>query len=173
MVKVESRVQIDRSLATVFGYLAQPQKWPEWLDGILDASLEGAESLSQGSRVRLIIKFLGRRFEATGQVIEYRQDDRIGMQVLSGPFPMSWRYRVEEVDGRTILTTTLEGEPGSFFAIAGPLLKPVLQRHFDDDHATLKALMELRAPIARDFPDSPSSDRRYRWPKTTRLEDQP
>jgi ligand-binding SRPBCC domain-containing protein len=149
MVSVESQVNIDRPVSAVFDYLARPTNWPQWLDGILDATPEGAGSLGKGSRVRLVIKFLGRRFETTAQATEYRQDDRIGMQLLSGPFPMAWMHRVEEADGGTLLTTTLEGDPGSFFAIAGPLLKGLLQRHFDDDHATVKALLELpsMAPV--------------------------
>jgi hypothetical protein len=94
---------------------------------------------------RTAIKFLGRRFEITAEVTEYRQDDRFEMRGLSGPFPISWIHRVEEIDGGTRLSTTPEAEPGSFFTIAGSMVKPLLQRHLDDDHATLKALLELPA----------------------------
>ncbi len=55
---------------------------------------------------------------------------------------MAWMHRVEGADGGTLLTTTLEADPGSFFTIAGSLLKGLLQRHFDNDHAALKALLE-------------------------------
>jgi polyketide cyclase/dehydrase/lipid transport protein len=149
MVSVESRVNINRSVSAVFGYLAQPTNWPQWLDGILEATAEGAGSLGEGSRVHLVIKFLGRRFETTAHATEYRQDDRIGMQVQSGPFPMAWMHRVEEANGGTLVTTSLDADPGRFFSPAGPLLRGLLQRHFDDDHATLKVLLELpsMAPV--------------------------
>ncbi len=73
-------------MSAAFDYLARPPNWPQWLDGILDATPEG--------RVHLVIKFLGRLFETTAQATEYRQDDRIGMQLLARPFHMAWMHRV-------------------------------------------------------------------------------
>jgi hypothetical protein len=97
-----------------------------------------------GNKVQQVIKFLGRRFDVTAQVVEYQKDGRIGMRVLSGPFPMAWTHALAQAGAGSSLTTRLEVDPGTYFAIAGPLLKPVVQRHFDADHATLKALLEAR-----------------------------
>jgi len=44
------------------------------------------------------------------------------------------------------LTTVLEADPGTYFRLAAPLVKPLLQRQLDADHATLKALVEDGVP---------------------------
>jgi hypothetical protein len=137
-------VEIERSVDQVFGYLSEPGNWTQWLEGIVESRQEVAGSLGMGNRVQQVIKFLGRRFNVMAQVVEYQKDGRIGMRVLSGPFPMAWTHVLAPAGVGSSLTTRLEVDPGTYFAIAGPLLKPVLQRHFDADHASLKALLESR-----------------------------
>jgi carbon monoxide dehydrogenase subunit G len=146
VLRVESTVDVRRSVDQVFGYLSDPGNWTQWLEGIVESSLEEGQTLRQGARVRQVIKFLGRRFDVTAEVIEYQAGDRIGMRVLSGPFPMAWTHVLQQAGEGTRLTTSLEVDPGTYFRLAGPLLKPVLQRHFDADHAGLKALLEAPVP---------------------------
>ncbi len=142
MVKVESRADISRRPDEVFAFLADPANWSKWLDGIVDSKQQGVGPMRPGTRVAQVVRFLGRRFEVTAEVVEHRPDSRLAMKVISGPFPMSWAHAVAATDGGCAVTTTLEADPGRFFRIAGPLLKPLLQRHFDDDHASLKDLLE-------------------------------
>ncbi len=142
MVKVESRVEIDRRPADVFAFLADPDNWSKWLDGIIESKQQGPGGMKPGTRVDQVIKFLGRRFDTTAEVVDCHWGSRLIMKVISGPFPMTWTHTVAAADGGSAVTTTLQADPGRFFRLAGPLLKPVLQRHFNDDHTTLKALLE-------------------------------
>lgn len=59
---------------------------------------------------------------------------------------MAWTHTLDESDRGSHLTTSLEADPSSYFRIAGTLLKPVLQRHLDGDHQTLRALLTIHAP---------------------------
>jgi hypothetical protein len=68
------------------------------------------------------------------------------MQVLTGPFPMALTMTVEGIGQESRLTTVLEADPGTYFRLAAPLVKPLLQRQLDADHATLKALLEEAVP---------------------------
>ncbi len=149
MVKVESRVEINRRPADVFAFLIEPANWSSWLDGIIECRQLGAGGMTAGTRVSQVIRFLGRRFDTTAEVVDCQRDLRLTMKVISGPFPMSWTHLVDAADEGSAVTTTLDADPGRFFRVAGPLLKPLLQRHFDDDHATLKALLERASSTQR------------------------
>lgn len=142
MVEVESRVNINREPGEVFGFLAEPANWALWLEGIVESKQHGRGAITVGTRVNQVVKFLGRRFDITAQVIECDWNRRLTMKVISGPFPMSWTHLVVARDGGSAVITKLEANPGRFFRIAGPLLKPLVQRHFDEDHAALKSILE-------------------------------
>ena len=55
-----------------------------------------------------------------------------------------WTYTCEEVSGGTRYTQVIEGEPGGFFRLAGPLLERAIKRQFRADLETLKDLLEAK-----------------------------
>jgi hypothetical protein len=73
---------------------------------------------------------------------------------------MSWTHEVEPAGSGTRMTTRLEADPGMFFSIAGPVLRPLVQHHLDADHNHLKTILEGRrlqaAEEHKGFPDSRS-----------------
>jgi uncharacterized membrane protein len=142
MLTMESRIEVARPVDQLFAYLSDLSNWPQWLAGIQESRIEGSERIGVGAKVRQVAKFLGRRFEITGQVVEFSANKKIAMQVLSGPFPMALTMTVESIGQGSRLTTVLEADPGTYFRLAAPLVKPLLQRQLDADHATLKALVE-------------------------------
>ena len=142
MLRVQVGVTIERSVDEVYGYLADPANWVNWLEGFVRSSADGELPLRVGSKLHQTVRFLGRRFDIDGEVTELVPRATIGVRVVSGPFPMAWRHVVSSSAGGTLMTTVLEAEPGSYFRVAGPLLKPMLQRHLSDDHKHLKTLLE-------------------------------
>ena len=142
MLRVQVEVAIKRPVDDVYQYLADPANWVNWLEGFVQSRQEGAMPLKVGSKLHQAVRFLGRRFDIDSEVTELVHDATIGVRVVSGPFPMAWRHLVATSGGGTRMTTVLEAEPGSYFKVAGPLLKPMLQRHLGDDHKRLKTLLE-------------------------------
>jgi ribosome-associated toxin RatA of RatAB toxin-antitoxin module len=146
MLTMESRIEIARPVDQLFAYLSDLSNWPQWLVGIQESRIEGSEKIGVGAKVRQVAKVLGRRFEITGQVVEFDPNKKIAMQVLTGPFPMALTLTFEAIGRASRLTTVLEADPGTYFRLAAPLVKPLLQRQLDADHATLKALVEELIP---------------------------
>jgi hypothetical protein len=58
--------------------------------------------------------------------------------------PQEWTLTFEEVLGGTRYTEVLEGEPGGFSRLAGPLLEAAGRRQFRADLGTLKDLTEAQ-----------------------------
>jgi hypothetical protein len=64
---------------------------------------------------------------------------------MGGPIPnQEWTYTFEEVAGGTYLTRAVEGEPGSFFKLADPLIERFFKRQIKSDLETLKDLLEAQ-----------------------------
>src|SRR5712692_1383969 len=146
MLTMESRIEIAHPVDQLFAYLSDLSNWPQWLVGIQESRIEGSEKIGVGTKVRQVAKFLGRRFEVTGRIVEFEANKKIAMQVLTGPFPMALTMTVEGIGQESRLTTVLKADPGTYFRLAAPLVKPLLQRQLDADLATLKALVEEGVP---------------------------
>jgi len=79
---------------------------------------------------------------------------RILMRSVQSPFPMRVTYEFEDApakdatqapdatEGRTLARIRVEGEPGGFYRIAGPLLAAGVRRGITRDLRTLSGLLE-------------------------------
>ena len=142
---VEESVEINRPPDVVFSYVANPENLPEWSGIVLDVQREGQDPLREGARFTTVAKFLGRRFETPFEVVSYEPPRRSSHKSTGGPMPQEWTRTFEETEGGgTRLTQAVEGEPGGFFRLAGPLLERAGRRQFRTDLENLKDLLEAQ-----------------------------
>jgi ligand-binding SRPBCC domain-containing protein len=143
---VEESVVINRPPEEVFDYVANRQNLREWSGLVQEVRGETQGPLvEEGVRFTTVAKFLGRSFETPFEVIVHDPPRRHTDRSTGGPFPQEYTHIFEEVEGgRTRLTEVTEGEPGSFFRLAGPLLEMAGRRRFRADLETLKDLMEAQ-----------------------------
>jgi uncharacterized membrane protein len=141
----EESVEINRPVAEVFSYAAEPQNLPEWTSLVQEVQKEGQGQLKEGDRFTAIAKFLGRSFETPFEVSVHQPPRRHSDKSVGGPFDQEYTYTFEETaGGGTHLTYVVEGEPGGFFKLAGPLLEAAGRRQFRADLGTLKDLLEAQ-----------------------------
>ncbi len=148
MPRTEHTVIVERPPDEVFAFLTDLSSVPEWQSGAVEVRKPEAEaSVGVGTKYVQVLKFLGRQFEATIEVTEYEPGQRFSIKTLSGPIPFQVEHTLEPSDGGgTKLRVTLEGEPGGLFKVAEPLVMRNAQRQVANDFATLKQLVEARAP---------------------------
>lgn len=146
MARTEHTVVVERPPEDVFAFLTDLSSLPEWQSGAVEVrGLEG--SVGVGTRYVEVLKFLGKRFEATIEVTEYEPGRRFSIKTVSGPIPFRVEHRLEPSNGGgTKVNVTLEGEPGGVFKLAEPLVMRNAKRQVADDFATLKRLVEARTP---------------------------
>lgn len=144
-MRVEESVDINRPIAEVFSYTAEPQNLPEWTSLVQEVQKEGQGEIKEGDRFTAIAKFLGRSFETPFEVSVHQSPRRHSDKSVGGPFDQEYTYTFEETaGGGTRLTYVVEGEPGGFFKLAGPLLEAAGRRQFRADLGTLKDLLEAQ-----------------------------
>jgi uncharacterized protein YndB with AHSA1/START domain len=143
-MRVEESVEIDRPIAEVFEYVSDPQNLPEWSGMVIEVRKGAQGPPTQGAAFTSVAKFLGRRFETSFEVASYDPPRRCSNRSTGGPIhPQEWTRTFEETaGGGTHLTQVVEGEPGGFFRLAGPLLERAGRRQFKTDLENLKELLE-------------------------------
>jgi carbon monoxide dehydrogenase subunit G len=149
MARAEHTVVVERPPDEVFRFLTDLANVPEWQSGAVE--VRAPESLAVGTTYVEVLKFLGKRIEATLEVTELEPGRRFSLKAVSGPMPFRVRHMLEPTGngGSTRVHVELEGDPGRLFRLAEPLVMRNAQRHLEGDFATLKKMVEARGAAAQ------------------------
>jgi uncharacterized protein YndB with AHSA1/START domain len=144
-VDVVTEIDIDRPVAQVAEYAADPSNAPEWYSNIESVAWKTDPPLQAGSRVAFVARFLGRRLEYTYEFAEYVPGERVVMRTSEGPFSMETTYTfAPNASGGTHMTLRNRGEPAGFSRLAAPLMTPAMRRANRKDLAQLRSILETR-----------------------------
>jgi Polyketide cyclase / dehydrase and lipid transport len=129
----ERSVAIDRTLAEVFGFVADATRMPLWNSAV--TSVEPASDSAYVMRRRL----------PTGDaenglaVIELEPPTVFAVRTTYGPTPFTYRYRFAEADGATVVTLAGEIEFGGVYSL---LPVRAFLHGIDANLTTLRQLLE-------------------------------
>ncbi|MGH9232055.1 MAG: SRPBCC family protein [Acidimicrobiales bacterium] len=141
-VDVTTSTVIDRPVADVAAYAADPSNAPEWYENIASVEWITPPPLQVGSKVAFVARFLGRRLEYTYEFIELT-GERLVMQTAQGPFPMETTYIWAPEGGRaTRMTLRNRGAPAGFATMVTPFMSAAIRRANRKDLANLKSILE-------------------------------
>ncbi len=144
-VDVMTETTIDRPIAEVAPYAADPSNAPEWYANIASAEWLTPPPLQRGSRIAFVARWMGRRLEYTYEVVDFVPDERLVMRTAEGPFPMETTYTWQALgDGRTRMTIRNSGEPSGFAKVAGPVMAAGIRRANEKDLRNLRSILERR-----------------------------
>jgi uncharacterized membrane protein len=144
-VDVVTEITIDRPVATVAAYAADPSNAPDWYANIDSVTWETPPPAAVGSRVAFVARFLGRRLSYTYELVELAGNERLVMRTAEGPFPMETTYTWSETpDGATRMTLRNRGEPTGFAKVTAPAMAAAMRRANRKDLARLRRILESR-----------------------------
>ena len=92
-------------------------------------------------------KFLGRSFDTTWEMVDYKAGERLESRTTSGPFHLevSWSFERAGVDG-TRFIWHCEGDTKGFFKLAEPVVTRITRKQFEAAAETLKEILEAAPP---------------------------
>jgi len=130
-VRVE--LPITRSRAEVAAYMFDPKNDAEWTSGVIAVKPLTPGRLHVGSRVERTVKFLGKQFAYTYEVVDARDDTFVEMTVTQ-PFPMHVRYELESIDASsTKVAIHARGDASGFYKLMSPIMNRMVRRNIRRD----------------------------------------
>ena len=143
MVKVQTKILINRPVEVVASYAANPDHAPEWYINIKSAVWKTKPPLEVGSEVAFEAHFLGRKLSYTYRISEYIPHEKLVMRTAEGPFPMETTYEWRAIDQQsTEMNLKNQGSPRGFSKIMAPIMKLAMWRANEKDLNLLKKILE-------------------------------
>jgi uncharacterized membrane protein len=141
-IDVTARTVIDRPRDEVAAYVTDHRNDPVWIGGISESELLGTGPIAEGSRVRRVASFLGKRIEYVNEVVRLEPGSVLDMRSVQSPFPMRITYTFADALGGTETSVRVQGEPAGLYRVGGPMMRRAVQRSIDRDVARLKRTLE-------------------------------
>ncbi len=144
MFKFNFSAVISRPVEEVFAFAANYENDHQWRPDIRPMRYITPEPVGVGSRAVEVTHVLGRRLEATVEIIEYQPNKKVVAKVISWPVPVLLYREFEPVPQGTRLTGGVEGDLSKvfLFRLLWPLFAPIVQRQFADYAQKLKQIIE-------------------------------
>jgi len=139
---VVNSVVINRPVADVSRYAADPDNVPLWYENIKSVEWKTPPPVQVGSRIDFVARFLGRRLAYTYEVVELVPGRCLTMRTPGPPFPMETTYRWEDENGATRMALRNRGMPSGFSAWLTPVMSLMVGRANRKDLALLKRRLE-------------------------------
>jgi uncharacterized protein YndB with AHSA1/START domain len=139
----EHSVEIGAPAEQVFPYLSEPELMRQWVGGLVDfRPLDDGPAL--GSRAIQVVHLAGKDWELESEITRYEPPRALEARLVApNAFESLAAYRLEETDGRTRVTTTMESEYRSRTArLLGGVVTRQAQRKLVGDLERLKQLVE-------------------------------
>jgi len=123
-------------------YVMDHRNDPIWIGGISESELMGEGPLVEGSRVRRVASFMGKRIEYVNEVVRLEPGTALEMRSVKSPFPMAVTYAFEEGEGGTRTSVRVQGDPSALYRLAGSLMSRKVRKNVQADLDRLKAILE-------------------------------
>jgi uncharacterized membrane protein len=146
MPRFSASVDINRPIAEVSAFVAEPKNWLKWESGLVVSEQTSDGPVGVGTTGHRVNQFMGRRIETTWEVTEYAPDVRAAFKSTSGDMSYTGSMQFDAVDGGTRFTYSIDGQlSGFFWRLLEPLVGMMGQRQFRSDLNRLKELLEAEA----------------------------
>lgn len=138
-------LDIDRSPAEVFAYIADFRNMPKWYEAVEDVTVAASAPLGIGARFHMVRSLPGGPAHNDVEITSYRPDGEVTFASINGPTPFQYRYEFQPTGTGTRLTLDgdisaegLSGPAGHLGGLAGRLFKQGMKKNLN----VLKKILE-------------------------------
>jgi uncharacterized membrane protein len=142
MSRMEHDVVFEQPVEVVFAYLADPEFYPQWQSGYLEAQVTSERPIGVGTTFRAVYELAGRRIEVQHKVTAYIPERKFAFKSISDNMEISGDIRLQPFKGSTRAKLVFEAQLGGFFRLAEPLAARLIKQQQRADLEELKKLLE-------------------------------
>jgi uncharacterized membrane protein len=143
MVEVLTEIVINRPIAQVSEYAANPDHTPNWYVNIQSAEWKTPKPLTLGSHIAFKANFLGRELAYIYEIVEIIPEKKLVMKTANGPFPMETTYTWQAIgENQTLMTLRNKGVPTGFSKVFSPFMSTMMKRANMKDLRKIKEILE-------------------------------
>jgi carbon monoxide dehydrogenase subunit G len=148
-LRCESTVTVAAPPETVFPWLLEADKVPQWMTGLEVYEPLAPGPLQVGSRIRQHLAVSGQQLKFELEIVELAPPARAVLRFEGSGFKAANEYAVAAAPGGAAVTWVISGDTTSFKAkLIAPMVQAKLQEKLDGDLARLRALLEGEAAAA-------------------------
>lgn len=122
-------------------FACDPANDDRWIGALSEVRLLTGGPVGPGTRVKRVARFLGKEIVYVNEIDVLLPGRRLRMHSVQAPFPMTVTYEFEDAPPGTLMRISAEGETGSFYRLAGPLLSVMVKQGISRDLRKLARLM--------------------------------
>jgi hypothetical protein len=142
-IRIESRIPIARSVGSVWAYICDVGRWPEWAPTVLECRVRGGGPLQPGSWIEQRAKDLGRTHGRIEEVTAVEAPRYVAFAGRMGTSAARWAMELEPLgDKQTDAMMWIEVDLAGFMRAIPGLLKGSIQRVSNREMAAIKAAVE-------------------------------
>ncbi|MBM7584055.1 hypothetical protein JOC86_000592 [Bacillus pakistanensis] len=142
MIKVESKIFINREYQEVFRFISNFENNTLWQKGMKKAQFTTSAPIGIGSTYEQEASFLGKKIVSSFIVTDFKEDHLIKIKSTASSFPIQVTRSVEPVGTGTKVYAIVEGDAMHFFKLAQPILKKFVGNSINADYKRLKETLE-------------------------------
>ena len=133
----------------IFAYMNDLENLADWSSVVIAARKNSQQSMHVGTTVRCTIRFLGRWFDISFEIVECKPSRYLTIKSISGVAPCLICYRLDpvEVGGTSVTTEQVIHSTGGFLGLTEPVVTSMIRRQLEHDLLTLKDILEAKAYI--------------------------
>jgi uncharacterized protein YndB with AHSA1/START domain len=142
VAKIQHSVTINQPVEQVFAFITDTRNTTRWQPLISEAraTLEGPAQI--GTQVTEVRTFIGRKMEATYEIVELEPNKRIVLKSVGGPFPYKGTITFESLGNATKVTFDAETEVRGFFKLADGVIAGSMRKSLETNLSTAKQVVE-------------------------------
>ncbi|MCF8564100.1 SRPBCC family protein [Alicyclobacillus tolerans] len=145
MQTIEHSVIIQKPVTTVFSFIEDLSRRPEWEVGVLETSLVSGNSYGEGATIQIISSVMGKRIETTAEVVQFVPNQIVSCKAMA-PFPHVVENLYEDLGGgQTRFTRRATGDPDAatgIFKFGKSFLMNALSRQLKQTCESAKKVLE-------------------------------
>lgn len=122
MIDQSHTVTIERPVAEVFDFVAEPSNEPKWHFDVREVVRPKQGPIALGTTYEWVVRFLGTK-TYVGEVTAFEPNRFIAMTTLQGPVLPQLTHTFQAEGDRTIYTRRIRFETRGLFKVMEPLIK--------------------------------------------------